>query len=138
MIRLSRAAYYALTAIVQLSDDPQDHPIPCSQLALAGEMPERFLLQVLRLLVNEGLAVSTRGVEGGYHLARPLDEITLGELIEAIDGPLGVDMPKLGGLTSEANKHLSGVLHEAASAIEGKFASIRLSEFVDKRRRKSA
>jgi Rrf2 family protein len=51
-------------------------------------MPERFLLQILRVLVNHGILRSTRGVEGGYALVKSPDEISLLEVIEAIDGPL--------------------------------------------------
>ena len=51
-------------------------------------MPERFLLQILRVLVTHGILKSTRGVDGGYSLSRPAEEISLLEVIEAIDGPL--------------------------------------------------
>jgi len=51
-------------------------------------MPERFLLQILRVLVTHGILKSTRGVEGGYSLSRSPEEISLLEVIEAIDGPL--------------------------------------------------
>ena len=64
-MRMSRAAVYAIGAMLQLAEAPAGVPIPCSRLAKAGEMPERFLLQVLRNLVNHGLLKSTRGVDGG-------------------------------------------------------------------------
>jgi hypothetical protein len=51
-------------------------------------MPERFLLQILRVLVTHGILRSTRGVDGGYALTKPADQISLLEVIEAIDGPL--------------------------------------------------
>ena len=51
-------------------------------------MPERFLLQILRVLVTHGILKSTRGVEGGYSLSRSPEAISLLEVIEAIDGPL--------------------------------------------------
>jgi Rrf2 family protein len=51
-------------------------------------MPERFLLQVLRSLVTQGILRSTRGVEGGYSLRKAASELTLLEVIEAVDGPL--------------------------------------------------
>ena len=68
-MRLSRASAYALGAVLQLAHAPAGMPVPCSQLAKHGQMPERFLLQVLRNLVNHGILVSTRGVDGGYALA---------------------------------------------------------------------
>jgi Rrf2 family protein len=86
MPHLSQAARYAVAAIVQL--DTAGPPIPCSTLAKKGDMPERFLLQVLRTLVNNQILISSRGVIGGYKLARPLEEISLADVCAAIDGPI--------------------------------------------------
>lgn len=85
-MRLSQATQYALVALTQLST--AGPPIPCSALAKRGPMPERFLLQVLRTLVNAGLLKSTRGVDGGYRLAKAAGEITLADVVCAIDGPI--------------------------------------------------
>jgi Rrf2 family protein len=73
-------------------------------LSKLGDMPERFLLQVLRTLVNEGLLKSTRGVDGGYRLSRPLSQITLLEIVEAIDGPIQPELPQISGLTPAAQR----------------------------------
>jgi Rrf2 family protein len=56
-------------------------------------MPERFLLQILRNLVTHGILRSTRGVDGGYSLERKPEDISLLDLIEAIDGPLIATLP---------------------------------------------
>ncbi len=61
---------------------------PLQQTRAGGQMPERFLLQILRSLVTHGILSSTRGVDGGYALERPVEQISLLEVIEAIDGPL--------------------------------------------------
>lgn len=58
-------------------------------------MPERFLLQILRHLVTHGILQSTRGVDGGYSLERSPQDISLLEVIEAIDGPLGAGLPEI-------------------------------------------
>ena len=63
-------------------------------------MPERFLLQILRNLVTHGILQSHRGVEGGYSLERPAEQISLLELIEAVDGPLESE-PLTEGLSEE-------------------------------------
>ncbi len=88
MLKFSRSVAYALESVIQLAQAEGTKPIPCSRLASEGKMPERFLLQVLRNLVNHGILVSTRGAEGGYMLARSADQISLLELIEAVDGQL--------------------------------------------------
>jgi Rrf2 family protein len=92
-MKLSRTVAYAVQATLQLAQTESDAPVPCSQLATVGRMPERFLLQILRHLVTHGILHSTRGVEGGYSLERRPDEISLLDVIEAIEGPLGVSWP---------------------------------------------
>ncbi len=87
-MKLSRTAGYALQATLQLAKAGSHAPVPCSQLAAEGGMPERFLLQILRNLVTHGVLHSARGVDGGYTLNRLPEEISILEVIEAVDGPL--------------------------------------------------
>jgi Rrf2 family protein len=91
-------------------------------------MPERFLLQVLRNLVNEGLLKSTRGVDGGYRLAKPLSQITLLEVVEAIDGPVQPDLPQIGGLTPQSQRRLTEVLGDIADDAKKRLASVTLAQ----------
>ena len=69
-MKLSRTVTYAIQATLQLAESDSRTPVPCSKLASQGAMPERFLLQILRNLVNHGILQSTRGVDGGYALLR--------------------------------------------------------------------
>src|SRR5580698_8195016 len=86
-MKLSRTVAYAVQATVRLAHSDSGIPVPCSQLAAEGHMPERFLLQILRHLVTHGILNSTRGVDGGYALERNAEDISLLDIIEAIDGP---------------------------------------------------
>src|SRR4026208_1884644 len=95
-MKFSRTVSYAVQAVLQLSQLDPHTPVPCSRLASEGKMPERFLLQILRNLVTHGILRSTRGVEGGYALTRPPEQISLLDVIEAIEGPFG-----LGGSVAE-------------------------------------
>jgi Rrf2 family transcriptional regulator, cysteine metabolism repressor len=94
-MKLSRTITYAIHAMLQLGKAEDAIPIPCSQLSKVGKLPERFLLQVLRNLVTHGLLNSTRGVEGGYYLARQPEQITLCDIVEAFDNPLNSKFPGL-------------------------------------------
>jgi Rrf2 family protein len=113
-MKISRATIYSILAAIQLSEGAGSPPIPCSQLAKLGNMPERFLLQVLRNLVNHGLLQSTRGVEGGYRLAKPLSEITILEMIEATDGPVAAEVPDVEGLSPQSRHRLAATLEQIA------------------------
>ena len=96
-MKFSRTVAYALQATLQLAQSSTGEPVPCSQLASEGQMPERFLLQILRHLVTHGILHSTRGVDGGYSLERKPEEISLLDVIEAIDGPVVSAFPPLQG-----------------------------------------
>lgn len=127
-MRMSQAAAYALAATIQLSDSTSLPPVPCSTLSRLGNMPERFLLQVMRHLVNAGLVKSTRGVEGGYRLTKPLAQTTLLEVVEAIDGPFSTainDVLSI-ALAPGSKKLLESTLSAALSATKAQFGALTL------------
>ena len=126
-MRLSRASAYALGAVLQLANAPPGMPVPCSQLAKHGQMPERFLLQVLRSLVNHGILTSTRGVDGGYSLARPLDEISLLQILEATEGPQVPIIPPLDAIPEASRDSLQNVLREVTASACKRMADVKLS-----------
>jgi Rrf2 family protein len=86
-VRLSAKADYALRASVELAA-AADGPVKADAISRAQEIPQRFLEQILLDLKHAGLVASQRGAEGGYWLARPAVEITLADLIRAVEGPL--------------------------------------------------
>jgi Rrf2 family protein len=126
-MRLSRASAYALGAVLQLSHAPSGMPIPCSQLAKFGQMPERFLLQVLRNLVNHGILISTRGVDGGYALARSLDEISLLQILEATEGPQVPVIPPLDAIPESSRESLQSVLKDVTAMACRRMDEVKLS-----------
>ena len=129
-MRMSRSTAYAIGAVLQLADAPPGQPVPCSRLAKIGQMPERFLLQILRTLVNHGLLKSTRGVDGGYSLTRPISEITLLQIFEATEGPLTPSIPPLDSLPETSQQQLLKVLEGISAATCQRLASVRLSDLV--------
>ena len=126
-MKLSRTVDYAVRATLQLAKSDTSEPVPCSHLAATGQMPERFLLQILRNLVTHGILRSTRGVDGGYSLVKPADQISLLEVIEAIEGPYestdGVASP-------EALDKLRTALDEVTKSTRGQLEAIKLSHLL--------
>jgi Rrf2 family protein len=112
-MKISRTAGYALQATLQLAEADPNTPIPCSKLAAKGGMPERFLLQILRNLVNAGILQSTRGVEGGYSLEKTPEQISLLDLIEAVEGMSEESLSQLSsalkGVTEMARQQLADI-----------------------------
>ncbi len=129
-MKLSRTVGYALQATLQLAEAEPGTPVPCSQLAAQGNMPERFLLQILRNLVTHGILHSTRGVEGGYRLERKPDDISLLDLIEAIDGPVFAHAPLAEGLSPESVEQLSTALQQVTASARKQLGSIKISSLV--------
>ena len=86
-MRVSAKVDYALRAVIELAAAPEG-PVKGERIAQAQEIPLKFLENTLADLRRDGLVLSQRGAEGGYWLARPGREITLAQVIRAVDGPL--------------------------------------------------
>jgi Rrf2 family protein len=88
-MRVSAKTDYALRAAVELAAaEDTGAPVKGERLATSQSIPLRFLENILLQLRHAGLVESRRGAEGGYRLARPAAEISLADVIRAIDGPL--------------------------------------------------
>lgn len=87
-MKVSAKAEYACLAILALArPGGASAPVRIREIAESHEIPERYLVQILLQLKGAGLVHSTRGALGGYRLARPAEQISLGEVLAAIDGP---------------------------------------------------
>ncbi len=86
-MRVSAKADYAIRAAVELAV-AGDGPTKGDRIAQAQSIPSNFLENILVDLRNAGLVASRRGADGGYWLARPAAEISLADVIRAVDGPL--------------------------------------------------
>lgn len=129
-MKLSRTVSYAVRATLELAKNDSTQPVPCSQLAAAGKMPERFLLQILRNLVTHGILRSTRGVDGGYTLTRPAEEVSLLELIEAIEGPLDAETGPVEGIPEDSQAKLEDALREVTASARRQLEAIKLSQLL--------
>ncbi len=85
---LSQKAQYALRAILELSTHYCEGPIKVSTIAQAQAIPHRFLEVILHQLKQAGFVNAKRGNEGGYYLVRDPKDITMGELLRCVEGPL--------------------------------------------------
>ena len=86
-MRVSAKADYAVRAAAELASAGEG-PVKGEALAQAQGIPLKFLENILGELKHAGLVRSQRGAEGGYWLARPAEEITIADVIRAVEGPL--------------------------------------------------
>jgi Rrf2 family transcriptional regulator, iron-sulfur cluster assembly transcription factor len=98
-MKLSRAAAYAIHALVYLARQGGDRTVAVHAIAggLRAAVPVLFLTKVLGRLARAGLVGSLKGPRGGSWLARPAADITLLEVIEAVDGPIRPVVDLTGG-----------------------------------------
>ena len=113
MLSISSKSPYALSALVELHRQGTAGPVPIAELARRREIPVQFLEQLFASLRRAGVLRSQRGVKGGYSLARPAEEITVLELVQILDGPLGADAT---GVFAQAAAAASAILAEATVA----------------------
>lgn len=89
-MRVSAKVDYAVRALLTIvaAGGSTDHPVKGDRIAQAQAMPIRFLENILSELRQDGLVRSRRGAEGGYWLGRPATEITVADVVRAVEGPL--------------------------------------------------
>ncbi|MFQ5498932.1 MAG: RrF2 family transcriptional regulator [Candidatus Zixiibacteriota bacterium] len=91
-MRLSRKSDYALRAVRHLSNLEKGRLGSINSIAEAESVPREFLAKILKDLTRSNVLVSYQGVTGGYRIARPAREISFLDVIEAIDGPIHLNL----------------------------------------------
>jgi Rrf2 family protein len=132
-MRLTRASSYALHAVVFLAAQKQNKPVASHHVAKARRIPERFLLKVLKPLVSARVLHSIKGPNGGYRLARPAADISLLEVVEAVDGPIRglAPLSQVEG-DGQLDRKLEQICNQTAEVLRKQLQRIRLPELVGK------
>ena len=91
-LQISRRIEYGLRAMVCLAAQPEGRVMPFREIARRMNVPQDFLAKILKQLVTRQLAMSTRGARGGYRLGRPARDISFLDVIEAVEGPVVVNL----------------------------------------------
>jgi Rrf2 family cysteine metabolism transcriptional repressor len=112
MISITTKSPYALAALVELAGAGED-PVPIGELARRRDIPAQFLEQLFATLRRAGVVKSQRGVKGGYLFERKPGEVTVLEIVEILDGPLGAGSE---GIFAEASAAARDVLAGATIA----------------------
>jgi Rrf2 family cysteine metabolism transcriptional repressor len=111
MISVTSKSRYAVVALAELAKSG-DHPVPVKELAERRGVPEQFLEQLFSTLRRAGFLTSHRGSKGGYTLARNPEEITVLEVVQALDGVIGQEADEAGGIWAEGVEALRKVFGE--------------------------
>jgi Rrf2 family transcriptional regulator, cysteine metabolism repressor len=91
MISITSKSPYAVLALAELGRSVGEGPVPIGELARRRGVPVQFLEQLFAVLRRAGVLTSQRGVKGGYRFARDPATVSVLEVVELLDGPLGRD-----------------------------------------------
>lgn len=130
-MRLGRASTYAVFATAHLAQHANGKPIQGREIAEACNVPTGHLLKILQQLVRAQILASERGPSGGFLLRRTPNEISLLDIIEAVDGPISGDL-SLRHVASDkesARKRLEQTCRDVAQSTRGILAKTRVSQF---------
>jgi Rrf2 family transcriptional regulator, cysteine metabolism repressor len=106
MLSITTKSPYALRALVELARLRGGGPVPIGELARRRDIPVQFLEQLFAVLRRAGILKSQRGVKGGYSFAREPSEITVIEVVELLDGPVGAGAEGLFADAAEAARNV--------------------------------
>jgi Rrf2 family protein len=123
MISITTKSPYALRALVELARLGGGGPVPIGELAKRRDIPVQFLEQLFAVLRRAGILKSQRGVKGGYSFARDPSEVSVIEIVELLDGPVGAGS--------------EGLFADAAEAARAVLAGATVADIVERENREA-
>jgi Rrf2 family protein len=124
-MRITARVAYASLAVFELALQPPTERVQAKQIAEKRQIPLKFLEQILIQLKNSGIVKSVRGASGGYLLARPADDITLKDIVDAVEGGVRMLESEL-----EGDRTLSSVWAEIEKEFLDRLDSITIQSLV--------
>jgi DNA-binding IscR family transcriptional regulator len=121
MLSITTKSPYAVKALTELARLGDHGPVPIGELARRRDIPVQFLEQLFATLRRAGILKSQRGVKGGYSFAKPASDVTVLEIVELLDGPLG------GGA--------EGIFSDAAAAARTVLAKQTIADLLERENR---
>jgi Rrf2 family protein len=121
VLSITTKSPYAIAALAELGRGGEHGPVPIGELARRREIPVQFLEQLFATLRRAGMLRSFRGVKGGYSFERVPETISLLEVVELLDGPLGAGA--------------RGVFAEAAEAARAVLSAVTIADVIEREAR---
>jgi Rrf2 family protein len=129
-VKLSNKGCYGVRAVFDIAFYNDGRPTQIKDIAGRESIPARFLEQIFQDLKRAGLVGAKRGPRGGYHLAKPADEIRLGDVVRALEGPITISgQPYAAAHPRPLAKDVSEVVfHELSQGIERCFDGVTIAD----------
>src|SRR5262245_51141441 len=129
-MKVNRSIIYAIQALLVITRRKGSRPVSSPQLAEAHGIPQRVLVRTLKQLVRAGLLRSALGQSGGCSVARPAEDISLLDIIEAVDGPILTPEPRADGRSLDPR--LTSVCAKVKQAVRGPLQKVTLADLAGK------
>jgi Rrf2 family protein len=123
MISITTKSPYAVVALAELGRTGGQEPVPIGELARRRDVPVQFLEQLFAVLRRAGILSSQRGVKGGYRFARDPSTVTVLEVVELLDGPVG--------------REATGVFADAAQAARAVLEHTTIADVIERETREA-
>lgn len=132
MIRITRETDYGIVLLSRLAREPRHDVHTARDLAAWAHLPLPMVSKILKALARAGLLVSHRGSKGGYSLGHGPDEISVGDILRALEGPFGITecASSPGSCDQEAVCPIRSRWQEISVAVMDYLGKIRLSDLV--------
>ena len=142
MLRISQRCEYAIRALLELALRTGPQPVTIADVARAQSLPPKFLAAILAQLKQVGLVESVRGMQGGYRLARRPHQITVGQVVRLLDGPVEPVCCSKAGDGGDGRERSDSILtdirHEIRRAVEHVLDGTTFADLVEREHRRRA
>ena len=130
MLRMSRITDYGNVLLTHLAAGEPERPHNARELADAAHLPQPVVSKILKALAREGFLASHRGTKGGYSLARPATEVSVVDVIDALEGPIALTQCGVGACEREASCRVRAPWQRINSLVRKSLEGVRLSDLV--------
>jgi Rrf2 family transcriptional regulator, iron-sulfur cluster assembly transcription factor len=127
-VKLSSKGRYGVRALFDIAFHSEGRPTQMKEIAEREVIPARFLEQIFQDLKRAGLIGSRRGPRGGYHLARPASQISVGDVIRALEGSVAIIQPDEDARADAGPDATASVFRDLATAVERCFDEISIAD----------
>jgi Rrf2 family transcriptional regulator, cysteine metabolism repressor len=131
-MKISRASMYALHAVAHIASYRDNNYLPSYEIAQAQNIPDRFLLKILKSLVTTNILMSVKGPNGGYRLADSPENITVLSIVESVDGQIQANVPEI--IEGVMFNSLVNVCEECTEDLRTRLASLTISDLLEEER----
>lgn len=132
LMQVSRRVDYALRATIHLARQESDRAASVAEISSTEAVPKKFLEKIIQDLIHAGIVQSRRGAHGGYRLARSPEDISFKEVLEAVEGPIALNVcvgdPYACSVSATCGMH--HIWAEGQRRLIDYFASTKLSDLI--------